>query len=143
MKLNIKRQIRYRQKMNFVIDKLSNIPKDIEDSLVVDAVLYRTQISIDAVMDIIAMMVKDKGKEVSDDYHNIETLSKIKFLDEKLAGDLTMLNGLRNAIVHKYNTFEEDTVINNIKKIKKIIENFFELVEDEIKTRPKSNKKGA
>lgn len=137
----MKRQLRYRQKINFVIDKISDIPKNIDSSLAVDATLYRIQTSIDAVTDIIAMLVKDRGKEVGDDYGNIGTLLKIKVLNKKLADDLTMLNGLRNAIVHKYNTFEEATVIKNIDQIKRIIENFLELIENEVKTIFKSNKK--
>lgn len=66
---------------------------------------------------------------------------KIKVLDKKLADDLTMLNGLRNAIVHKYNSFEEATVIKNINEIKHIIEKFLETIENELKTIFKTNKK--
>lgn len=137
----MKRQLRYRQKINFIVDRISNIPKNIGDSLTIDATLYRVQTSIDAVADIMAMLVKDKGREVGDDYNNIETLLKIKVLNKKLADDLTMLNGLRNAIVHKYNTFEEIAVIKNIEQIKRIIKNFLGIIENETKTIFKANKR--
>ena len=137
----MERHLRYRQKIDFIIDKIGDIPNNVDSSLAIDATLYRVQTSIDALMDIIAMLVKDKGKSVSDDYGNINILLKIKVFNKKLADDLIMLNGLRNAIVHKYNTFEEDTVIKNIGEIKLIIQNFLEIIENEIKTIFKSNKK--
>lgn len=135
------RQLRYRQKIDFLVGKISDIPKDFDNSLAIDAALYRIQTSIDAVTDVVAMLVKDKGKEVGDDYNNVQTLLKIKVLDKRLADDLTMLNGLRNAIVHKYNSFEEDTIINNINEIKQIIKRFLGIIENELKTIFKPNKK--
>ena len=129
----MKRQLRYRKKVEFIAGKIASIPGILNNPLAIDATLYRLQISIDAIMDIIAMLVKDKGEEVSDDYNNIRALEKIKVLDKKLADNITMLNGLRNAIVHKYNKFEEETVIKDISKIKKLIRNFLDKVENELK----------
>lgn len=129
-----KRLARYKQKINFVAEKIGSLPKKIDNQLTIDATLYRIQTAIDGAMDVVAMMVKDKGKEVGDDYENIHKLQSLKILSKKLAEDLAMLNGLRNAIVHKYNSFEEKTVINNIVKIEKILISFLEVVESEIKT---------
>ena len=129
----MKRQLKYKKKVEFIAGKIASIPGILDNPLAIDATLYRIQMSIDAIMDIIAMLVKDRGEEVSDDYHNIRALEKIKVLDKKLADNLTMLNGLRNAIVHKYNKFEEETVIKDISKIKKLIRNFLDKVENELK----------
>lgn len=63
----MRRQLRYRQKINYIVDKISDIPKNFDSSLAIDATLYRIQTSIDAVIDIIAMLIKDKGREVGDD----------------------------------------------------------------------------
>ncbi|MDI6721801.1 MAG: DUF86 domain-containing protein [Candidatus Aenigmarchaeota archaeon] len=137
-----KRQARYRQKINFAAEKINDIPKKTDNPLAIDAAMYRIQTSIDAVMDIAAMLVKDKGRETSDNYSNIHTLLKTKVINKKMADDMVMVNGLRNAIVHKYNSFEEDVVIDNISEIKRIIKGFLDVAEIELKTIFKRNKKG-
>jgi len=133
--MDIQRKQRYRQKINFVTEKIIDIPKKLQTDIEIDATLYRVQIAIEGCMDIVAMLAKDKGKDVSDDYNNIHALGKIGVLNSKMAGNLAKLNGLRNAIVHKYNTFEESAVIKNIKTIQTTIINFLEKVENEIKNK--------
>ena len=133
--MEVQRKQRYRQKINFVTEKIIDIPKKIQTNIEIDATLYRVQIAIEGCMDIVAMLAKDKGKDVSDDYNNIHALEKIEVIDSKIAGNLIKLNGLRNAIVHKYNTFEESTVIKNIKNIQSTIIKLLERVENEIKNK--------
>ena len=130
---------RYRQKLNFVVGKVAQIPKTINTYLEKDATFYRMQTAIDACMDIVAMLVKDEGHDVGDDYTNIHTLQSENILDKKLADDVTRLNGLRNALVHKYNSFEEEAVTENIGSIKRILVKFMEAVEDELKTFNRKN----
>ncbi len=125
---------RYQQKMNVVIDKINSLPRKPVSSTEIDATLYRVQIAIEATMDIIAMLVKDKGATVSDDYHNIEKLQELKIISNPESTELKRLNGLRNAIVHKYNKFEEETVIGHQESIKKNILAFLRKVEHEINT---------
>ncbi len=123
---------RYKQKMNFIIDKLKSIPESIKTEVEINAMLYCVQVAIDAMMDIAAMLIKDIGNNVSDDYHNITTLEKEKIISSSLSDKLKRFNGLRNAIVHKYNTFEEESVLDNLDEIKESIENFLEIVEEKI-----------
>ncbi len=118
------RQLRYQQKINFICEKMENLPVN-PTGLLIDAVLYRVQVSIDALTDIVAMLVKDIGAEVSDDYNNIDLLSAKKVVTAKEAEMLKKCNGLRNAIVHKYNHFEEQEVIRNITRIRR---DFYELI---------------
>lgn len=132
---------RYRQKINLVIEKITDIPEQIDSSIKIDATLYRVQIAIEGCMDLIAMMVKDNGKNVADDYTNIHILLKTKIIDAKLTKELATLNGLRNAIVHKYNTFEEETVIDSITNIQDIIKRFLEKTEHGLKTITANHKK--
>lgn len=130
----VKREECYRQKISFIAEKIGSIGKKIDSPLAVDATLYRVQVAIDVAMDLAAMAVNDKGMEVSDDYSNIKKLFKANFISKKLSEDLAMLNGLRNAIVHKYNSFEEETVLENIEEIIEILETFLEKIEHELKT---------
>src|SRR3989338_3776438 len=123
---------RYKQKMDVAIDKINSLPRKPASSTEIDATLYRVQIAIEATMDIIAMLVKDKGATVSDDYHNIERLQELKIISSTESTELKRLNGLRNAIVHKYNKFEEETVIGHQENIKKKVLTFLQKVEHEI-----------
>jgi uncharacterized protein YutE (UPF0331/DUF86 family) len=130
--MNRKRIQRYKQKINIIIEKGHDIPEHPVSSLEIDATLYRIQVAIEASMDVIAMLVKDSGREVTDDYGNIHTLQKQKILSKALADSLATLNGLRNAILHKYNTFEEATVIDGLEEIRETVSAFIEKANHEI-----------
>ncbi|MEW5896250.1 MAG: DUF86 domain-containing protein [Nanoarchaeota archaeon] len=132
---------RYNQKFNFICEKLEKIPAK-PSGLVIDATLYAVQVSIDAAMDIVAMLVKDLGEEVSDDYHNLGILQEKKILSQKEADILKRYNGLRNAIVHKYNKFEEKEVTEHIGEIKNNLYAFLEKVENAVKKIFAGNKEG-
>lgn len=96
-----------------------------------DALFYRVQTAIEAVMDLIAMLVTDKGKIIGDDYHNISILEEEKIITTALANRLRKVNGLRNALVHRYNKFEEKTVIDNLGTIKQSLKEILSIVKDE------------
>ena len=137
--MNEARLQRYKQKMNIIVNKLESIPKEIKTEVAVNATLYCVQVSIDATMDIIAMLAKDIGHDVSDDYHNIGNMVKSKIISASAAEDLKRFNGLRNAIVHKYNNFEEESVIKNLTAIRTSLEGFLEIVEAKINEIAKKN----
>lgn len=128
------RVLKYRKKISILTEKLVGIHEKIDSNIVKDAVLFRIHIAIEAAMDLVAMLVKDRGHDVSDDYHNIEILVDNKIIDVSLARQLKTLNGLRNAIIHKYNKFEEKTVFENKGKIIRILNKFLSVIEDELKT---------
>ena len=81
---------------------------------------------IEAILDIIAMFIKDKGKLVEDDYKNIEKLTEIRILDDKEAKILENANGLRNRVIHKYNKTDDAIARESIQillpDLKKILE---------------------
>ena len=108
----MKRTEQYRRKLEFIIEKISVLPNNlVEDMFHVDALFYRLQVSIEATMDVIAMLCKDLGITVKDDYSNIDELEKLKIFSSVLLKDLRRWNGLRNVLVHRYNRVEEDLVI--------------------------------
>ncbi|MHA1664627.1 MAG: type VII toxin-antitoxin system HepT family RNase toxin [Candidatus Njordarchaeales archaeon] len=127
-----KRVSTYRRKIEYISEKLGRLPTNLEDEFYVDALLYRLHSSIDAIMDIIAMLNKDLGLSLGDDYTNIENLKNAKVIDEKMAEELKRLNGLRNIIVHKYNKLDEKIVIESLDEILNIIFSFIEVVENAI-----------
>jgi len=120
----------YKRKINYIVNKITDLPQDIENDYMFDALLYRLHTSIEALMDIIAMLVKDLGVEVGDDYTNIEKLRELGFINETLADTLKKLNGLRNIIVHRYNKVDKTIIINELETIKEAIFSFLEIVEN-------------
>lgn len=134
------RQLRYRQKMNFIIEKIKALPLNPANPTEVDSIMYRILLAIEAAMDLVAMAVKDKGYTVGDDYHNIEHLVVLKVLSSSLGEELKKLNGLRNAIVHKYNKFEEEVVLKRVEQITEILISFLKSLEHELKTIARNKK---
>ncbi len=134
MELNDERKTRYRSRIGYMLEKMYSLPENTAglDDLGVDGVLYRVHTSIEAAMDLAAMLVRDIGIEVGDDYDNIETLKEKQVIGAELADELKRLNGMRNAIVHKYGTVDTDLILQNLERIKEILHSFIENIEGEI-----------
>ncbi len=124
------REERYREKIEYIIEALSEIPPNPEKPIEISGTFYNLLTAIESAMDISAMLVKDFGKRVEDDYGNIETLQEIGIIDEKLAEKLKMCNGLRNWLVHRYNRVDRQLVLNSVEEVKEILIEFIKRVED-------------
>jgi len=132
----MKRKDRYRRKLEFIIDKISILPDNIEENIFyIDALFYRLQVSIDAAMDVIAMLCKDLGITVRDDYSNIDDLESLNIFQKDLLKNLRRLNGLRNVLVHKYNKIEEERIIQEKKNFVDNLKKFVKDVEKVINER--------
>ncbi len=68
------RAIRYKDKIDFIVSSLEAIPKKPKSELEISGVFYKLHTSIEAAMDLVAMVLKDRGKKIEDDYTNIEAL---------------------------------------------------------------------
>ncbi len=134
MELSDERKNRYRVKIGYIIEKMDALPDDtaILDDLGIDGILYRVQTSIEAAMDLAAMLVRDIGIEVKDDYDNIDTIEKKNIIEKELAEELKRLNGMRNVIVHKYDDLNTELVLENLESIKEILHRFIEQIEEEL-----------
>ncbi len=125
------RREQYRRKFDFIIEKITRLPKEVEENeFYVDALFYRLQVSIDAIMDLVAMLCKDLGISVKDDYSNLDELEKKKIFDPSIIQEIRRMNGLRNALVHKYNKVEEDLVLKEKDKVVITIKSFVNKIED-------------
>jgi len=134
----MKRKDQYSRKLEFIIDKISLLPDNIEDNIFyADALFYRLQVSIDAAMDVVAMLCKDLGITVRDDYSNIDDLEKLDIFQTGLLKNLRLLNGLRNALVHRYNKIEEEKIIeekkNYVDNLKKFAKNVEKVINEQLK----------
>lgn len=123
-----------RRKFNALAEELESIPDNIENlnPLERKGVYHAIQVAVDACMDLAAMVVKDKGEQVVDDYHNLEILAEAGAIDARLITKMKNLNGLRNAIVHRYNRFEDQVLKENIDEIKETIYEFGKQMEEAI-----------
>ena len=132
----MKRKDQYNRNLEFIIDKLSLLPENVEENIFyVDALFYRLQVSIDAAMDIIAMLCKDLGIIVTDDYSNIDELEDLDLFKKELLRNLRRLNGVRNVLVHRYNKIDEDQIISEKENFVKILKEFARQVEKVINER--------
>ena len=128
--MTMKRIEQYQRKLEFIIDKISTLPDNVHENIfLMDALFYRLQVSIDATMDLIAMICKDLGITVRDDYSNINELENLNLFPKVLLNELRRLNGIRNALVHRYNKIEEDQIIKEKGHFVNILKQYVKLVE--------------
>lgn len=124
------RKEQYKRKLEFIIEKITRLPERPEENeYYMDALFYRLQISIDATMDLVAMLCKDLGITVKDDYTNLDELEKFNIFTPNLLKELRKWNGLRNVLVHRYNKIEEELIFQNKNNVIKTLEDFIKKVE--------------
>lgn len=131
-----KRHQRYFQKLaeledkkEFIEENLGEEKKFLKDRVLRKAMYKEFQELVEIISDLSAMIVKDKGKVVEDDYSNMEKLSKILGFDEKLIENLKKANGLRNILVHEYNGIIDRQAYYSIKEILPSVKEFGEKLE--------------
>ncbi len=123
---------RYRDKINHIIDYLKDLPLEPKNELEKRGIFYSLQTSIEALVDLVAMLVKDLGIQVKDDLTNISEIVKIKNLNLELGEKLKKANGLRNILVHRYNDIEEQLILNSVEEIKDLLYEWINIVEASI-----------
>ncbi len=124
------RRERYLEKIEYIVEALSEIPERPETPIEVSGVFYNLLTSIESAMDISAMLVKDFGERVEDDYSNVEMLKELGIIDEELAEGLKRCNGLRNWLVHRYNRVDKELVLSSVEEVKALLLRFIQRVED-------------
>ena len=126
----MKRRDRYIRKLEFIADKITVLPENVKDNIfLMDALFYRLQVSIDAAIDIIAMLSKDLGITVKDDYSNLDELENLNIFPGDFLNEIRRLNGLRNVLVHRYNKIEEDLIVSERDHFVEVLKEFIKIVE--------------
>ena len=121
---------RYLKKIEMLERELEYINSHkITDEVTERAALYSLQTCIESGMDIIAMKVKDLGLVVEDDYTNIEKLIQGNVITLKEGELLKEFNGIRNAVVHKYNSLEMAIIKEALERIAEFAEVIFKIAE--------------
>lgn len=112
---------RYRDKINYIFDNIDDLPKKPKNKFEKRAIFYSIQTSIESMIDIVAMVIKDLGIQVKDDELNITTIVKERNLNHELGEKLKKANGLRNILVHRYNEIDEQIILDSVDEIKDLL----------------------
>lgn len=120
---------RYRDKSNYIIDNIKDLPIDPKNKFEKRGIFYSLQTSIEAIMDLTAMLVKDLGIQVKDDISNISEIVKKKNLEPELIEKLKKVNGLRNILVHHYYDIDEQIILDSIDEVKDLLFQWLDIVE--------------
>lgn len=127
------RKKRYRDKINYVINSLNVLLVEPKNELEKRGIFYSLQTSIESVIDLIAMSVKDLGIPVQDDENNISEIINKRKLNEKLGNDLKKANGMRNIIVHRYNGIDEEIILDSVEIVKDLLIKWLDIIEEMLK----------
>jgi len=126
------RMKRYKDKIQHIFDYIQDLPIKPKNELEKRGIFYSLQTSIEAMVDLVAMLVKDLGIQVKDDNFNISEIIKIKKLNQDLGEKLKKANGLRNIIVHRYNAIDEQIILDSVQEVKNLLLTWIEVVEGSI-----------
>ncbi|MFP4143146.1 MAG: DUF86 domain-containing protein [Thermoplasmata archaeon] len=123
-----KRLSRYKEKISMIVKRRDNISSWIgERSEKSTLAVYKAyQEMMEGFTDIFAMILKDMGELVEDDYTNIERLGEKGLLDEDQEALMKEGNGLRNRLVHGYNGLERKIALESIERINSRVDEVLE-----------------
>jgi uncharacterized protein YutE (UPF0331/DUF86 family) len=124
------RAVRYKDKIDYIVSSLEAIPEEPAGDLEIRGVFYSLHTAVEAAMDLVAMLLKDTGKKIEDDYTNIEVLEEAGIITEQLAENLKKCNGLRNYLVHRYDKLNDKIALDSVVEVKKNLYDFIEVVEN-------------
>lgn len=114
------------RKAEYILKKLkylkNNRPEDVErfksDETMQMAIFYGIQVCIEAIVDIVILIgTKVYEKEYEGDYEMFESLFEEGVIEEDVFEKLRRMNGLRNAIVHAYDSLIVEEIYDNYDEI--------------------------
>jgi len=121
---------RYRDKINYIIDKIKDLQVNPKNDLEKNGIFYIIQTSIEAMTNIIAMLIKDMGIPVEEDSTNISEIVKKRKINLELGEKLKKANGLRNILVHSCGGVDEQIILDSVEDIRELLFNWLDIVEE-------------
>jgi uncharacterized protein YutE (UPF0331/DUF86 family) len=123
----------YRRKLELITDKITHLPTDSSEKVFPDDTLSnRLLVSIDAIMELIAMLCEDHNIMVKDVYSNLDELVKKGLLSSEMAKEIRQLNATRYLTRH-YDKIGEDVIMNEKENIFSFLKEFVKKLESIIK----------
>jgi len=121
---------RYTEKINYIVESIPFISPRFTKEIEKRGAYYSIQTTIESLIDLIAMLVKDYGLVVKNDAENIHKLVEHKNLNPEIGERLIKANGLRNILVHRYNGIDDSIILDSMQEINDIVEIWLNNVEE-------------
>ncbi len=103
-----------KDRVEFMENRIGWKEEFLENRILRKGIYKEFQEAVEIASDIAAMLVKDFGFAVEDDYKNFEIIGNKLNLEEKLILALKKANGLRNVLVHEYNGIIDEQAYESI-----------------------------
>jgi uncharacterized protein YutE (UPF0331/DUF86 family) len=139
--MKIERANRYKDKLDLIYERIEDVEKwtynydaSGTDKKTRFAVYKAFQELTEASFDIIAMACKDSGIIPKDDYENIDALLNRKIIDSGIRNALSEANGLRNRLVHRYNSLDDRIASESIQALLPNFNYFAEVISEWLKS---------
>ena len=105
---------RIMEKVEIVIERVEFIEEHLSNEILRNRILRKAiykefQEAVEAVSDVCAMLRRGRNSSAKDDYSNIDFLVEHAILEERMAEKLKEANGLRNRLIHGYDSVDDET----------------------------------
>lgn len=124
------RRLRYEEKIELISERIAHFGIDPQNKIEKWGLFYAIQTSIESILDLIAMLIKDMGIVVRDDEDNVMRIIEVKGLNQNLGKELKAAKGMRNVLVHQYNGINEKLIFDSLPELKKLIKKWIEIIEE-------------
>ena len=127
------RNEQYRKKFELIDEKITHLPNNSSEKVFpVDTLSNRLLVSIDTIIELIAMLCEDHDIVVKDVYSNLDELVKKGLLTSEMAKDIRQLNATRY-LTHHYDKIGEEVIINEKENIFPFLKDIVKKLESIIK----------
>ncbi len=123
------RRKRYQEKVFYIKENLADFSKNPSSELEKKGIFYSIHTAIEALVDLVAMAVKDLGFPVSEDATNIQRIAEERDIPVERAEKLLKANGMRNILVHRYNGIDDQIVLSSRSEIKELLNFWIDTIE--------------
>ena len=113
-----------KDRVEFIESRMGWKEEFLENRILRKGIYKEFQEAVEIASDIAAMLVKDFGFAVEDDYRNFEILGNKLGLEEKIVLALKKANGLRNVLVHEYNGIIDEQAYESIIQLLPFLKEF-------------------
>lgn len=129
------RKKRFEEKIEYAKDRIIDLEdwlfqEDVHEKKPFFASEKAFQELVESLVDIFAMVLSDLNLGIKDDYSNIEKLKEKSILSNEHAITAIEANGLRNRIVHRYNSVDQKRFIESARELLPKITNILEHIEN-------------
>lgn len=124
------RRQRYAEKMHFITGNLPVFQESPSSELEKRGIFYTIQTCIEAMIDLVAMAIKDMGMDVREDAENIDALVSALQLGASKGECLKRANGMRDILVHRHSGINENIVLASTADLASDLCDWLDIIED-------------